>query len=305
VAQAIVHLASNGELAVSNAVTAHNTNIKRKDVEEVFKTIDIPPCPAIVTQVMAEVQREEPNLTWLAKAISADPSMVAIALKLANSPLFRTGTPITDVRRALDRLGLRNIACVIIASSLRATMTGVPSAFIEKFWARTSSLAVLAGQVARRQYAVSPDAAFTYALFHNAGIPLMVRRFPNYLEIIESCRTSGRLLVEAEDELLPCSHPVVGALLVRNWGLPPMVSQAVRCHHEPDLYDLPDKTLPDGALSLIAVTQIAERLASDLEQEDDLEVGDDLFARAVSHFGIDDEEMDALRDAAQGARAGS
>lgn len=226
-----------------------------------------------------ETERDNPNLNFLAQSIAADPGMVAIALRLANSPLFRTGTPITDVRRPLDRLGLRNIVCVVIAAALRASMTGVPTAFAEKFWAGTSFLAQVAAQVARRQPGIALDAVFTYALFHNAGIPLMARRVPGYIDVMDDCRATGRLLKDAEDELFPCNHAVLGSLMVRGWGLPLLVSQAIGCHHEPDLYELPGEALPGGAVSLIAVTQIAERLLADHEGRSDIEVGDALFAR--------------------------
>lgn len=277
--------------------------LSHEDIEKVFKNIDIPPCPAIVVEVLAEAQRDEPNLNRLAKSIAADAGMVAIALKLANSPLFRRGAALTDVRQALDRLGTRNIVCVVIATALRASMNGVPPAFIEKFWARTSSLALAAGLVARRQYGVSPDAAYTYALFHNAGIPLMVRRYPEYSGLIDQCRMTETLLVRAEESYFPCTHPVIGSLMVRTWGLPPMVSQAIRCHHYADVYDLPDSTLPGGAVSLIAATHIAERLAAQIDGEVDIEVGEEVFFRALGHFGIDDEELETTREVIERAFA--
>ena len=277
--------------------------LSHEDIERVFKSIDIPPCPAIVVEVLAEAQRDEPNLNRLAKSIAADAGMVAIALKLANSPLFRAGGALTDVRQALDRIGTRNIVCVVIATALRASMSGVPPSFIEKFWARTTSIALAAGLVARRQFGVSPDAAYTYALFHNAGVPLMVRRYPEYSGLIDQCRLTGTLLVRAEESYFPCTHPVIGSLMVRNWGLPPMVSQAIRCHHYADVYDLPDQTLPGGAVSLIAATHIAERLAARINGEVDIEVGEELFIRALGHFGIDDDELDGIREAIEQAFA--
>jgi hypothetical protein len=82
-----------------------------------------------------------------------------------------------------------------------------------------------------------------------------------------------------------------------------MVGQAIRFHHEPDVYDLPDKTLPGGAVSLIAVTHIAEHLANDLDGEIDLEVGPVLFERALAHLGIDGNEMEELREALLTARS--
>lgn len=50
--------------------------------------------------------------------------------------------------------------------------------------------------------------------------------------------------------------------------------------------NFPTKTLPGGALSLIAVTQIAEHLAHQVDGEVDLEVSDAMFERALAHFGI-------------------
>ncbi len=283
--------------------TSHDRELSNEDLEQVFKTIDIPACPAMVAQVMAEAQKDVPDLKKLAKSIAADVGMSAVAIKLANSPLFRVGPPVSNVLKALERLGTRNTVCVVVAVALRATMAGMSPAFIEVFWNKTAALALAAGLIARRQYGISPDMAYTYALFHDAGIPLMMRRYPEYEKVLNECHTSGRLIIEAEDEYFPCTHPVIGSLLVRNWGLPPMVGQAIRFHHEPDVYDLPEKTLPGGAVSLIAVTHIAEHLANDLDGEIDLEVGPVLFERALAHLGIDGNEMEELREALLTARS--
>jgi HD-like signal output (HDOD) protein len=283
--------------------TSHDRELSSEDIEQVFKTIDIPACPAMVAQVMAEAQKDVPDLKKLAKSIAADVGMSAVAIKLANSPLFRIGPPVGNVLKALERLGTRNTVCVVVAVALRATMAGMSPVFIEVFWNKTAALALAAGLIARRQYGISPDAAYTYALFHDAGIPLMMRRYPDYEKVLNECHTTGRLIIEAEDEYFPCTHPIIGSLLVRNWGLPPMVGQAIRFHHEPDVYDLPDKTLPGGAVSLIAVTHIAEHLANDLDGEIDLEVGPVLFERALAHLGIDGNEMEELREALLTARS--
>jgi HD-like signal output (HDOD) protein len=129
----------------------------------------------------------------------------------------------------------------------------------------------------------------------------MVQRFPEYAGVIDACSSKGTLLYDAEEGYFPCTHPVIGSLMVRNWGLPTMISQAIRCHHYADLYDLPDKTLPGGAVSLIAATHIAERLAAQIDGEVDIEVGDKIFARALEHFGMDDGDLDVTREAIERA----
>ena len=265
------------------------------DLQKVMATVDIPACPAAVTSAMAEAQKDEPDLPRLAELISNDPAMSAAALKLANSPLYRSGSSISGVRQAVDRLGTKNVVCIVVSVALRASVSGLPAAWVEQFWKRNTQLARAAAMIARRQYGISPDAAYTYTLFHDAAIPLMMKRFPNYGKVIEDALSSGKSLVEAEGEYFPCTHPIVGSLLVRNWGLPSILGQAIRFHHEHDVYEISDKSLPGGALSFIAVTQVAEHLAHEIMGENDHEVGSALYQKALAHLGISQEELDDLQ----------
>ena len=269
--------------------------LSHEHVQKVMSTIDIPACPAILTDAMKEAQRDEPDLGRLAKLIGNDAGMSAAALKLANSPLYGSGAKISSVRQAVDRLGTKNIVCVVVAVALRGSISGVPAAWLEQFWKRITLVAMIASLVARRQFGISPDAAYTYALFHDAAIPMMVRRFPNYMEVLELSQREGRMLAAVEEEYFPCTHPIIGSLLVRNWGLPPILGQAIRFHHEDDAYELPDRTLPGGALALIAVTQVSERLLAETLQDDDIEVGGELFEKALAYLGISENDLDELR----------
>lgn len=266
------------------------------DVEKVFSTVEIPACPATAVAVMTEAQKEAPDPRKLIKAVSGDIGMSAMILKLANSPMFRAGAPAPDVKRALDRIGTRNLVCVVVAAALRESMNGLPADFIERFWNRTATVALAAGLAAKRLYGMSPDEAYTYGLFHDAGIPVMLRRFPEYARMLDECIAQDRLVVDAETGYFPSTHPVVGSLLVRNWGLPPVVGQAIRFHHVADVYDLPDSTLSGASLSLIAATHVVEHMLSQLTGEKDIEVGERLFGRAVTHLGIGQEDLEQLRE---------
>lgn len=269
--------------------------LSHDDLNKVMASVDIPVCPGVLTEAMSEAQKDEPDIRRLADIITADPGMSAAALKLANSPLYGGGRLVSSVRNAVERLGTKNIVCVVVASALRASITGLPAAWLEQFWRRTSMMALAASLIARRLYGISPDAAYTYTLFHDAAIPLMMKRFPNYGDVLEKCEREGMLLEQAEAQFFPCTHPIVGSLLVRNWGLPPILGQAIRFHHEPDAYDLPDRTLPGGALSFIAVTQVAEHLLAEIQEGEDLEVGSALFERAIDYLGISPDDLDRLR----------
>lgn len=269
--------------------------LSHEELQKVMSTIDIPVCPAVVTDAMKESQKDEPDLKRLADLVANDAGLSAAALKLANSALYGNGAKISSVRKAVERLGTKNIVCVVVSVALRSSVSGLPAEWLDDFWKRTTLLSIVASMIARRQFGISPDAAYTYALFHDAGIPMMMRRFPKYGEIVDNARREGKLLADAENEFFPCSHPIIGSLVIRNWGLPCILGQAIRFHHEQDAYDLPDTTLPGGALSLIAVTQVAEHLMNDILQEQDLEVGDHLFEKALAYLGISAHDLEDLQ----------
>lgn len=174
-------------------------------------------------------------------------------------------------------------------------MMGLPSAFIDRIWSRTSIMAQSCGFLARQLYGIPPDEAYTYALFHDAAIPLMLRRFPDYPRLIAEAAARGENRIKAERQL-PCTHPVIGALLVRNWGLPNDVSLAIRFHHEPDVYTLSEDSLPGSALSLIAVGQVVEHVMAEVIPDEDDEVGEELFVQAMQHLGMPMEDRDAIAD---------
>lgn len=270
----------------------------QEDLEKVLMSMEIPPCPAVLMRVMEEAQKDDADIRVLTKLIESDVGTAAAAIKLANSPLFRAASPITSTRAAVERLGIRNILCVVLVSALRSAMIGLNGPFMDWFWSRSSSLATSAAAIARQHFGVRPDTAYTYAMFHNAGVPLMLRRFPDYLDAITECRRTGKMIAEVEEERFGCTHAMAGAILVRSWGLPAEIGHAVRNHHAPDLYTLGDEVLPADMKPVIAATDLAERAQSEIFSESDTEVGELRFDDAIRYFGLSPADLDELRECA-------
>ena len=266
-----------------------------EQLDKTLSSIDIPVCPVVVSKALLEAQSDDPDLPRLARLIAEDPSMAATALKLANSAIYRSGNPVSSVRHAVERLGTQSVVCIIIAVALHSSVEGISKTWLNQFWRRTTQVAVITALVARHQFGISQDTAYTYALFHHAAIPMMMKRFTDYETVLEKAKTDGKLLIDSETALFPCTHTIVGSLMVRSWGLPAIIGLAIRFHHDPEAYELPDQTLPGNALSLIAVTHIAQRLISEMLGERDYEVGEKLFAKAMDFIGLSDNELDDLR----------
>ena len=271
-------------------------DLSNDELQKTLTSIEIPACPAVVMQVMQEAQKDAPDLKVLSKIIVGDVGMSAFSIKLANSPLFRRGDATNSVPKAISLLGTRNIVCIVVAVALRNTMSGdIPADVLERFWNRAASVAQGASQVARKVRGIAPDMAYTYALFHNAAMPVMMRRFKDYGRMLEEVERDGLSLVDTENARYSCSHAVVGAMLARNWGLSNLIGSAIRFHHDPEVYDPGKPFLEDQALGLIAVTHVAERILQDLSGEVDIEVGN-LFPQAVAYLGMTEDDIHDLRD---------
>lgn len=269
--------------------------LTHKELEEALVAVRIPAYPAVVAEVMREAQKDDPQVRVLARIIASDVGMSAMAVKLANSPLMGGANPVKSVQQAVNRLGTSNILNVVIAVALHKSTEGLPEDLMARFWARSSTLALATGVLARKHVGISPELAYTYALFHDAAIPVMMLNFQRYTDHCGHLLDDPEALTVLEREHFKCDHAVVGWLLARNWGLPDSIAAAIRYHHDPDAYILPERELPSGALALIALTVIAEHVIADCTGSA-AEVGSRSVENARIFLGTSDADIDEFRE---------
>lgn len=265
--------------------------------QSVMASFEIPACPTVVAQVMSEARKDAPDMSVLAHIIAGDLGMSAFAISLAHSALFRRGEAAHNVSQAVMRLGARNVICVVMAVALRNMLSGeLPADILERFWHRAGATAMAAGLIARKLRGIQADTAYAYALFHDAAMPLLMRRHPDYFGLLEQASPAGLELVDEEYRRYGCTHALVGGVLARDWGLPAVIVGAIRHHHEPELYDGERLFLDDASLALVAVTHVAEHLLASLEKQVDSEEGG-LFAPAAAYLGLSEDDLRDLREA--------
>ncbi len=222
--------------------------------------LGIPPCPAILNRFTAEAQKEEPDYHRLSNIISADVGLSAGLIKTANSPFFGTRQRVRSPSEALARLGLNTASRAVAGIILRQAFPHVPN--LERFWDASARTARISGWLAQRfDIRVRAEDAYTYALFRDCGIPVLLGRFPNYPAVL-ACANSEvvRSFVEVEDEALPTNHAMVGSLLAQSWWLPEDICLAIRNHHELTTLESDSAILPMSSLKLIATAQLAEHI---------------------------------------------
>lgn len=221
----------------------------------------IPPCPEILQRINAEMQKEEPNLRHLADMICRDVGLSAGLLKTANSPFFGTRQRVASVTEALMILGLNKASQAVACVALHQAFPNLRH--IERFWDASARIARLSGWLTQEMHwpNVKAEEAYTFGLFRDCGIAVLMQRFPDYeMVLADANRNSERCFTSVEEDVMPTNHAVVGAMLTQSWWLPDAICNAVRYHH-----DLAVPTPPDDVtVTLVAIAHVAEHLVQEI-----------------------------------------
>jgi HD-like signal output (HDOD) protein len=225
--------------------------------------IGIPPRPAVLERIEAEMRKDEPNYTTLEKLISLDVGVSASLLKISNSAFFGFSGHVRSVQEALQILGLNNVASAIAALSLKKTFANVPN--LERFWDSSACIAQISGwlasQIHMQGYRITPNEAYTFGLFRDCGIPLLMFNFSDYIDVLKVANEEDvRSFTEIENIELGFDHAVMGAKLVKEWRMPAEFITAVEFHHDSEAITGDTQITPDISRQFIAFSQLAEYL---------------------------------------------
>ncbi|MBI3526218.1 MAG: HDOD domain-containing protein [Betaproteobacteria bacterium] len=266
-----------------------------------FGALHIPPRPEVVSALMEEKAKAEPDFRRVAKLITADVGLSAAMIKSVNSAAFGLDRKVASVPQALQLLGLKQVTGIATALVLRNMSGGGSSASLERFWDSAEKVALICTRIAKRLHSISPDEAYSYGLFHNCGIPLLMQHFPAYKEALIAANSSeGLSFTACEEAAVGTSHAAVGYFLARSWNLPKELCQAILRHHELDVFDPGEADLGDHMLDFIGIGHLAEHVHHlSARSSEDVEWGK--FESAVlKHFGLSDEDYQDILEEAQG-----
>lgn len=232
-------------------------------LESTLKDTGIPSRPAILDRVHIEMGKDEPDLNLLSRIISADVALSGGLISIANSPYFGFHGRVRSVSEALMVLGL-DVACRAIAGLILRKLFPVTLA-MERFWDASASIARLSGWLAQHPdvgIKVHANDAYTFGLFRDCGIAVLLNRFPYYHDVLLHANGEKTLsFTQVEEIQCPTNHAVIGSLLAQSWWLPESISTAIRIHHDYSVLDKNDTTvLPDDTRGLIAIAQFAENI---------------------------------------------
>ncbi|MEM8902882.1 MAG: HDOD domain-containing protein [Actinomycetota bacterium] len=183
------------------------------------------------TRVLHLVDDPTASAEDLGKVISTDPSMTARLLKMANSASVGLSTPVGTVAGAVTVLGFSVVRSVAV-SWAAGLFEGGPRSLPEGYWEHSITVASAAVRIGSA-LGVPGGKAYSAGLLHDLGQPLLLRfdsgRYRRMLRTIE--RPDSAEQCEIERRTYGQDHAIVGALVLRSWGLPDELVDAVANHH--------------------------------------------------------------------------
>ncbi|MDO9010842.1 MAG: HDOD domain-containing protein [Gallionella sp.] len=264
-------------------------------IERSILDVGIPPCPIILERFMAEARQDEPDFNRLASIIGTDVGLSAGLIKTANSPYFGMRQRVRSVNEALVILGLNTASRAVAGLVLSKAFPNVAN--LERFWDASARIALLSGWLAQHLNisGLRAEDAYTFGLFRDCGIPVLLGRFPGYENVLVAANSDvTRSFTEVEGVELPTNHAMVGCMLAQNWWLPEEICLAIRNHHDLAALEPMHSTLPVLSRRLIAIAQLAEYI---VQQQLGLSLTQEwtkLGAACLRILDLDETDLDTL-----------
>jgi HD-like signal output (HDOD) protein len=265
--------------------------------ERTIRDIAIPPRPVILDRVQDEMRKEAPNLMRLGQIIAADVSLSAGLMKIVNSPFFGLRSKANSVSDALTMIGLDVASRAIAAASLRASFPLTPA--LERFWNASAQVAALSGWLSKNHNSMlRADVAYTFGLFHDIGIAILLLRYPHYAETLASANHESELsFTDVEQRDFGTDHARVGYVLAMNWNLPEEICLGIRSHHELLAMEQAESGVPLASQYLIANSQTAEHILQCITGLSSTSEWQKLDPLSLRILGISEDELPALCEA--------
>jgi len=241
---------------------------------------DLPSLPTVALEVLKLVRAEDVSLDALARVIENDPALAGKILRTVNSSLYGVPREIASIRQAVSLLGLRTVKVLALSFSLAETVNSSPAdgLDLELYWRGSISCAVAARHIAQAVCPQRADEAFVAGLLADAGIVAAWRCAREEYEPVLAARSQQqRPLVDIERERFGFTHARMSLELLRTWGLPQDVCDAVGAHNGEPLEDESTEANP-----LLPVVRCAAAIA-------------DLFCRHTDPGRLDEVKAECLR----------
>lgn len=175
--------------------------------------LTLPSPPDWVLKVNSAIQGEQRDATYIARLIQLDPALVARLIQVANSPIYRGTSEISDCRGALMRVGLRSARNLVYVYALKQGFqpkSAMLAQRMEQVWSHSRRVAAISSVLARNSRGMDPNRAMLAGLIHDIGILPILQRVDQQADI---AKDRVRL-----DHIIERLRAPLGTFVLKQWN---------------------------------------------------------------------------------------
>jgi len=197
---------------------------------------DLPSLPEIYLRVSEQLENDSSTVQQIGDTVQNDPAITTRVLKMVNSAYYGMPNEVASVSQAVSLLGRERLKHILIGSVLRGVFSTQenPAFSMQVFWQHCIKTAIIARQLATQVSAIrEPESMFTAGLLHDIGKLLLINKVPERMLAAEEFMIQKRVdVLTAELSQVGVTHTAVGEALMDHWGLPQLLIDCARNHHE-------------------------------------------------------------------------
>jgi len=241
----------------------------------------LPSLPSIYTEIMAEMQSDDPSIKNVGTIIGKDVSMTAKILQVVNSVFFGLPRKISNPQQAVMLLGLETIKSLVLSvkifsefSQKKYTWFNIDAIFNHSISVSSHAKAIVKSEKMDQDLI---NYSLMAGLLHDLGKLILATNFKDtYQQVQTESQNSDHELWELEYEAFGTSHAEIGAYLMGLWNLENPIIEAIAFHH------CPAKSVATqmGLLTAVHVANAMDHEEDSPEdQETDLQYDDEYLDR--------------------------
>lgn len=200
----------------------------------------LPAMPRAVTDLLGEMNKEDPSPKRVGQLIGHDPALTTRVLRLSNSAFFRVSRKIGSAEEAVALLGMTHVRSLVMAAALGASFKNVPGIDLKQFWRYSLRVADISKSLAGVLHQNTGN-AFTAGLIHGIGVLVMHIAMPDAVVPLDMATPPLDLnRAAAEKSAFGYTYADVGSGMAEKWQFPAEMVSALANQIEPfegDAYD--------------------------------------------------------------------
>jgi putative nucleotidyltransferase with HDIG domain len=192
--------------------------------------------PPVYHKLYQAMQNPDASYDDFGEIISADPSLAARLLRIANSPFYGQDSKVETIFHAVGVVGISHLTELALATVMVNQFKGIDKNLVnmKSFWVHSIGCGLAARAIAKNMGERHVEPYYTASMLHDIGSLIIYKEIPEKArEILTRCKSEGLSLSTVEAEILGFTHAEVGAVIFTKWGLPASLVAAVQYHHHP------------------------------------------------------------------------